>query len=122
MGILIFIGVFVSVSFVALIVMQLIGQSVNPNMQRMNTLWSDYGTQNETIIDTGSILKKKNEINPKIEKLMERLSFMAPKNPSTIKRKSQLLIQAGYPTEQAYKVYASVKVAASLIFFILGLY
>ena len=122
MEILIFLGVFVSVSLVAIFVMQLLSRSVNPDRHRLSNIMVENNIHEKTIIDTESILKAQNEVSPKLQKLMDSLNIVASKNPKTIKRKSQLLVQAGHTTENAYKIYASIKVAASMIFFVLGIY
>lgn len=122
MEILIFLGVFVSVSLIAIGILQYISRRVNPDRRRLSNLVAENNFISETIIDTESILKEQNEINPRLQKLMNSLSNVASRNPTTIKRKSQLLVQAGYSAENAYKFYASVKVAASVIFFVLGIY
>lgn len=117
MYILMLLSVFVAASLIVYMITTFFGRKVDPDRKRLEELTSKNIVTKKNENDDSSIFIRKNEINPKMAKLIDGLNKIGPKNKRGSERKSQLLLQAGYSSETAFKIYKSVKIAGAVVLF-----
>jgi tight adherence protein C len=122
MYILMPISVFIATSLMFYLIFKHYSRKVSPDRKRLEELTSKVLKIEPIKGKDSDIVIAKNEINPKMAKLIDGIHKLAPKNKKNIKRKSSLLVQAGYPRETGYKIFTSVKIVIGVLTFLFFLY